>query len=110
MAKMRSITTLTSNHVGLHIKIVDLDQTYKGQLTGIEAAPTHSPNEHPTVWIINIDDEPNSVSSAALWKRLPIVRPGQVAITLTEEAAWQTAVSAIPRFVIRGIGRLIDAF
>lgn len=86
MAKMRSITTLTSNHIGLYIKIIDADQTYKGQLTDFEAALTHSPNEHPSVWHVGINGEQHAVSSAATWKRLPRRRPGRTAGEVAKEA------------------------
>ncbi len=77
MVRHRSITTLSHEHVGLAIEVSDRDATLIGKLTDFGASPTHSPNDHPLTWRIEIDGEPYTVSSSATWTRVVRNRAGK---------------------------------
>lgn len=104
MARMRPITALSIEHIGLHIFVADGPTELGGLLTSFESIKPHSSSSHPTHWMIEVGGTSHTASSSATWRRQLRLRD----VHQVGESSWQSALWFIPRFAGRTISRIFD--
>ena len=104
MTRMRPITALSIEHIGLHILVVDGPTNLGGLLTFFEPVQANSPHTHPSQWMIEVGGVSLTASNSATWRRQFRLRD----VHQVGESAWQSALWFIPRFAGRTVSKIFD--
>ena len=104
MARMRPITALSVEHIGLHVLVVDGGTKLGGLLTFLEPVEATVLTAHPTRWMIEVGGTGHTASGSATWRRQFRLRD----VHQVGESAWQSALWFVPRLAGRTISKLFD--